>query len=64
MTSHAVVARHYQEARDHVRRVTGKVEQPDSFRGAADPTYQSQLRRISEEFHRRLKAAGIDVEGA
>jgi len=60
----SVIARHYQEAAEHVRKVTGRTLRPDAFTGAADPQYQSDLRRISREFHRRLKEAGIYVEGA
>jgi hypothetical protein len=50
------VARIYQDARASIR--------PNNHNHEDPVRNQGYLRRVSAEFHRRLKAAGIHVEGA
>lgn len=58
--SPALVRGIYREA----RRAIGNTPGPSDFRGASDTQFQSYLRRVGAEFQRRLKEAGIHVEGA
>jgi hypothetical protein len=63
VTSFATIQAIYQRTKADMRRACGHTArtyaEPDSTR----PEYQAFLRKVSDEFHRRLKVTGIEVEG-